>query len=83
LEKLVRRRLVVPDGDRRQTAESGGVVNEIAAPLIRENDIVGVLVLNDNGRDHARRLLGEPPHHDVVKRAMCAERLERDNFLRL
>ena len=74
---------MIPDGDRRQTAESCGVVNEITASLVRYDDIVGVLVLNHDVRHHARRTLREAPHDDVVERAMREERRERFDLFSL
>src|SRR5262249_41031906 len=56
LEELSIGRLVCPDGDRRHGAQSGGIVNEVAA-LEWYQHIMRILVLRENRVDiHARSL---------------------------
>lgn len=53
LQKLVRARVLVPDGDRRHGTESSGVVNEEDV-LVRDDYVVGEFVLGDDLRDRLR-----------------------------
>lgn len=46
-EQLVGGGALVPDGDRRYAAESGGVVDEVELVAVGQDDVVGVLVLAD------------------------------------
>ena len=63
-------RAMIPHGDRRDGAQSGCIENQ--EPLVRplDDDIVSVLVLCENVRHGARRLLGPQPGEDVAERAL-------------
>jgi hypothetical protein len=39
---------VIPDGDRRHGAQSGGVEHQIASAIHCHDDVVGILVLGQN-----------------------------------
>jgi hypothetical protein len=60
VEELVGIRLMIPHGDRRDGAESGGIEAEIDR-AVRKNDVVRVFVLrHDLGHLDSRRLAGAP-----------------------
>ncbi len=52
VEQFVGGRLVIPDGDRRQSTESRGIVDKPDAAGMSDDDIVGVFVLNDDIAHH-------------------------------
>jgi hypothetical protein len=54
IEQFVGGRLVIPDGDRRQSTESRGIVNEPDTAGMSNDDIVGVFVLNDDILHHLK-----------------------------
>ena len=59
---------MIPDGDRRQAAQSGGVEHEVEAVGVRHHDVVRVLILNHDLLDHPARVAHEAPAHDVLER---------------
>jgi hypothetical protein len=61
VEQLARRRLVVPDGDRRHRAQSGDVVGKIKGSIEWDENIVGVLVLRHDLADSADRMVSATP----------------------
>lgn len=63
--------LVIPDGDRRHCAESRCVVDETST-LERNQDIVRVLVLRENGFDiHSRALRASPVQRALERVVRC------------
>ena len=52
IEQFVSSRLMIPDGDRRQSTESRSIVYEPDAAGMSDDDIVGVFILNDDITNH-------------------------------
>ncbi len=69
VEQLTIGGLVAPDGDRRHGAQSRGVIDEIAS-LERDEHVMRVLVLRQDGRDLERRALLPAPLQDALERRM-------------
>ncbi len=65
---------MIPDGDRRHCAESGGVVDEPAVVGV-EHDVVGVLVLHDDALDEARDPSRHAPAHHGLEGRVAGDRL--------
>ena len=65
LQKLIGRGFMIPDDDRRHGAESGGVVDEVPAAFERDQDVMSVLILREDGLD----IEGRPPRTAPVQRA--------------
>src|SRR6266513_536407 len=63
VEQLAIGGLVAPDGDRRHGPQSGCVIDEIAS-LERNEHVMRVLVLRQDGRDLERRALLPAPFQD-------------------
>ena len=66
VQQLSVRRLPTPDGDRRHSAQSGSVVNEVP-PLKRHQNIVRVLVLREDGLNVDGRALRPAPIQDLLE----------------
>ena len=74
---------MVPDGDRRHATQSGGVVDEVDLVAVKNDDIVGVLVLRDDLDDEPWWSLGRPPAHDTAQCTLVGdERCESREFVR-
>lgn len=56
VEHFVRGRLVIPDGDRRQSTESRDVVNEPYPTRMTQDDVMRVFILDDDILHHLHRL---------------------------
>lgn len=57
---------MIPDGDRRHGSESGCVVHEVP-PLVRNENIVSVLVLGEDAFHGQRWPNGAPPGEDALE----------------
>jgi len=68
VEGLVRRRPVVPHGDRVDRAESGGIEHEVVG-VVANDHVVREFVLHDHLEQLGRRALRERPREDVLERA--------------
>jgi len=68
VEQFVGGRLVIPDGDRRQSAESRNIVSEPNSAGMVNDDVMGVFILNDDVIDHLYRFLAKAPAHDIFQR---------------
>src|SRR5215217_7754244 len=67
VEQVISAGATVPHGDRIDSAESGGVEDEVAAVLPGQHHVVGELVLHHHLRHVARRRAGEAPAHHVLE----------------
>jgi hypothetical protein len=56
---------MIPHGDRRDRAESGGVEDEVMATVQREHDVMSVLILRHDLRDRSWRSRAAGPPKDV------------------
>ena len=74
---LVRRRSMVPDGDRRHDSESGGIVHQIDVLIVVHDDVMAEFVLShDVLHDHWRHLAREPVHDSPDGAMVSQNRLE-------
>lgn len=74
VEQLAIRWLVIPDGDRRHGTQSGGVEDEVAR-AVRNQDVVGVLVLCENRFDREWRLLPSSPIESELESRQLSDHL--------
>jgi hypothetical protein len=79
IEQLLRRRFVIPHGDRRDRADSRGVENEHETLTPRHDDVVSVFVLRNDLANGAGRLLDA---HPIEHGAECAEIAQSDTKAR-
>jgi len=73
VEQLVVCRPMIPDGDRRDGAESRGVEGEVSAVGPLDDDVVRVFVLRQDVGHRTRRMLRAQPGHHVVERALLSQ----------
>ena len=76
VEQLAIGGLVAPDGDRRHGPQSGCVIDEIAS-LERDEDVMRVLVLRQDGLDLERRALLPAPVQQAFERRMGRDGLRQ------
>ncbi len=67
VEQFIRARLMTPDGDRRQSTESRGVINKPYAARMINDDVMRVFVLNDDIFDHLHGFLPQSPTNHVLQ----------------
>jgi len=72
IQQLSIGRLVIPDGDRRHRPESGSVVDQVPIP-VRDEDVVRVLVLSEDGLDSERWLAAPTPVEGPLKRGLASD----------
>lgn len=68
IEQFIRIRLMVPDGDRRQTAQSRDIINEPHTTRMKQNDIVRVFVLHNDIFHQLNGRLSQTPSNNVLER---------------
>ena len=64
---------MIPHGDRRDGAESGGVEDQVMAAVPRDNDVMSVLILRHDLGDMTGRRRAAGPAKDVGEREKWRE----------